>query len=304
MIALIIGYGSIGRRHYQIAKKSKKFKRVYILTKQKISKPHVIKRLIEIDSINPDYIVVCNQTTKHYKTLKYLEKKLKNKKILIEKPLFEKFKRIKIKKNKIFVGYNLRFDPMIEYLRSKIKGKKIKLLSLSCDSYLPKWRNNIHYSNSSSAQKIHGGGIENDLSHEFDLIYFLTGDYKILSGTLKKLSNLKINTSDYLLMQAKNNLCKQIHLHMNIFNFFTSRKILVITDNNSIEVDLINRKVIYSNKNHTKKINFLKLTRNFTYEMQMNSILKNFDYKLCNLKKGLFNLKKIANFRKKCQLFV
>ena len=304
MIALIIGYGSIGRRHYQIAKKSKKFKRVYIYTKQKISEPHIIKKLIEIDIINPDYIVVCNETTKHYFILKYLEKKLTNKKILIEKPLFEKFKKIQIKKNRVFVGYNLRFDPMIDYLRSMLKRKKVILLSLNCDSYLPKWRKNIHYSSSSSAKKISGGGIDNDLSHEFDLIYFLTGDYKILSGTLKKLSNLKINTPDYLLMQAKNSLCKQIHLHMNIFNFLTSRKILVITGKSSIEIDLINRKIIYSNKKHTKKINFLRLNRNFTYEAQMNAILKNADHKLCNLEKGLFNLKKMAIFRKKCQLFV
>ena len=304
MIALIIGYGSIGRRHYKVIKKSKKFSKIYILTKQTVNGLNIIRSLSSVKKINPDFILIANETSKHYKYLKYLESNLKNKKILVEKPLFEKFRNLKIIHNKVFIGYNLRFDPIIEFLKNKIRNQKIILLDLICHSYLPLWRNNIHYSKSSSAKKSSAGGILNDLSHEFDLISYLTSDYTIKYGSMKKMSKLRIQTSDFLVMNAYNKLCKFISLQMSTFSHNHKRQISIITNDETIEADLTKRTLKISNKQKKSTIKFSKINRDYTYIHQLKSILNKKHRRLCSYFFGLKNMKKIDHFRKICQLSV
>ena len=60
----------------------------------------------------------------HFSQLKILEKKIKNSYILVEKPLFEKKKFLNITQNKVFVGYNLRFHPVLIFLKKFLRKKK------------------------------------------------------------------------------------------------------------------------------------------------------------------------------------
>ena len=93
-----------------------------------------------------------------FQHIKLIEKIFINKKVLVEKPLFHKSINFNLKKNKYYVGYNLRFHPVIKFLKNKIKKKEIFSVSIFCNSFLPKWRKNIDYSNSYSSQK-KGGGV-------------------------------------------------------------------------------------------------------------------------------------------------
>ena len=120
----------------------------------------------------------------HFKYLRYLDKTIKNKKILVEKPLFHKNYNLKIKNNKVFVGYNLRFHPVITFIKKYIKNKNIFLSNITCRSYLPNWRKNTSYTKSNSAKKSYGGGVLLELSHEIDYINW------IFDG-IKKLTMLK-----------------------------------------------------------------------------------------------------------------
>ena len=70
-IAVIIGYGSIGKLHEKVIEKINFFNKIYILTKQKISKDKKIKSINEIINLNPDYIIISSTTDLHYKHLKY-----------------------------------------------------------------------------------------------------------------------------------------------------------------------------------------------------------------------------------------
>ena len=67
--------------------------------------------------------------TKHLNDLKLIEKNFKKINVLIEKPLFDKYEEINISslKNRYFVGYNLRFHPVIDHIKNLHQKKKFFL---------------------------------------------------------------------------------------------------------------------------------------------------------------------------------
>ena len=121
---LIIGFGSIGKKHATILKKFKMVSDVYILSRRNPKIFKSINKLSQIKRINPDYIIICSRTSDHFKHLKYIETNLSKKIILVEKPLFNKFHQLTILKNKVFVGYNLRQHPVVKFIKNFIKKKK------------------------------------------------------------------------------------------------------------------------------------------------------------------------------------
>ena len=107
MIVLIIGFGSIGRRHSRILKRRKEIKKIFVLTKQQIPSGLIkCDNINDIKLINPDYIIIASETTKHFYHLKLINSIFKKKKILVEKRCYENFSELKFIKNKIFVVYN------------------------------------------------------------------------------------------------------------------------------------------------------------------------------------------------------
>ena len=290
--ALIIGYGSIGRRHAAILKKLIGKKNIFIFTKRVCKDFNIVKNLKEIKSINPDYIIICTETAHHLKHLLFCEKNLKNKLILVEKPLFSKFKNIKILNNKIFVAYNLRYLPIIQNLKNIIKKKNIYSVNIFCSSHLPYWRKNINYKRSYSANRKLGGGVLLDMSHEIDYIQWIFGNInKIIYKKIFKISNLKINVEDSAIIISK---IKKINLIINL-NFFskTNKREIIIDGNNiNLRADLIKNKLeIYQKKNNKPAIINYKVTKNYNYENMHKDLLKKGHSKVC----CTFNEGKIIN---------
>ncbi|ELE5000913.1 gfo/Idh/MocA family oxidoreductase, partial [Campylobacter lari] len=109
MKALIIGFGSIGKKHF-VAMNNLNYQISIISKHHKDQNIIIYKNLNEVNLIAYDVFVICNITTSHYQTLKYIDKKVKNKIIIVEKPLFEKYKNYTSLNNKIFIAYLLRFN--------------------------------------------------------------------------------------------------------------------------------------------------------------------------------------------------
>mgnify|MGYP006224439107 CR=1 FL=1 len=297
---LISGYGSIGRRHANVLSTIIKKKHITILTNQKISNFRTIKTLKEISKIDPNYIVLCIPTSDHENKVKFIEKNFKNKIILVEKPLFDKPNTIKVKKNKYYVGYNLRFNPIINFLKEKVKYKKIWNVNVFCGSYLPKWRNNINYTKSSSAKKSLGGGVLLDLSHELDYIQWLFGDLEIEHSKSKKISNLNIQTDDFFNFVGRTKIVKSIQITLNYFTREPTRQIFIDGKNISIQADLIKKSVICYNGNKKSIYNFKNKKRNYEYKNQHLAILKkkNMD-RLCTYEQGRQLVQLIAKMKGK-----
>ena len=298
---LIIGFGSIGKRHAAILKNFKIVSEVYILSRRNPKIFKTINKLSQIKEIDPDYIIICSRTSDHFKHLKYIENNFSKKIVLIEKPLFNKFHKFSILKNKVFVGYNLRQHPVLRFIKNFIINKKIFSVNIICNSYLPNWRKNINYRNSYSSHRRLGGGLLLDLSHEIDYIEWIFKKIKRLDFVkIKKLSNLKINVEDHVLVAGKTRLSNFV-LDLNYYSLYQRRQIVVDGHNFSIKGDLISNFVEIYFKNKNKKIISFKNDKNYTYVKQHDLIL-NQNYgtlsTFANANKLMLLLDKFRKFKK------
>jgi len=251
---LIIGYGSIGRKHAQLLKRFKNIGDIFIFSNQKDIGFKKIRKLSEVKKIQPDYIIISSRTSEHYKNLLYIERNLKNKIILVEKPLFNKFKKLNITNNKVFIGYNLRFHPVLKYIKKYIQNKKIIFVNIKCSSRLPSWRKNIDYINSNSAKKSFGGGALLELSHEIDYLQWIFKEIKkIYLSKIDKVSNLKIDTEDQVNIIGKT-LKTNFNMDLNFFSYFNERGLIINGHDFSLKGNLIEN-TIEIIKNKTKKNN-------------------------------------------------
>ena len=269
--ALVVSYGSIGQKHAKILKTKFGIKDLTVCTKKSISKFKTIKKLRGLKK-KPSYIVIASPTSKHFKQLKFIEKKFKKIKILVEKPLFDKYRKLNVRKNKIFVGYNLRFHPIIKYIKKHIKGKKILDIKITCNSYLPDWRPDEFYKKSSSASKSLGGGVILDLSHELDLVRWLFGEITIKFIEKGKFSNLLINTEDLLKLYGKIEKTN-LSIDLNYFSRIKKRTIVIDGKNFSIFADLINNKIELKSKESSFTKKFYNFKFDDTYIQQHKAIL-------------------------------
>jgi len=269
---LIIGFGSIGKRHASILKNFKMVSDIYILSRSNPKIFKTINKLSQIKEIDPDYIIICSRTSDHFKHLKYIEKNFSKKIILIEKPLFNKFHKFSILKNKVFIGYNLRQHPVIKFIKNFIKNKNIFSVNIICNSYLPNWRKK-NYKTSYSSHKRLGGGVLLDLSHEIDYLEWIFKRIKRLDLVkIKKLSNLKINVEDHVLVAGKTRLSNFV-LDLNYYSLYPRRQVLVDGHNFSIKGDLMSNFVEIYIKNKNKKVISYKIDKNYTYVKQHELIL-------------------------------
>ena len=289
---LIVGYGSIGKKHHSIIKKKFNKHKVLIISKHRKTK-------LKINSINKtgfDKIIICTSSNNHIKNILSvlsLERKVD---ILLEKPLSNNLiskhliskikKKLKFYKSNFQVGYCLRYHPMVHFLKKFVKKNMKQILesSIITNSYLPNWRKG-DYSKHVSSRKELGGGVLNELSHELDLMYFLFGKPKSLVGLFNNSKLLKGNVEDNanILFAYKNNF--NLYLHID-FNSYIERQIIEIkTKNCVLTADLINKKIRFNYKNYCNEKLF-KLNNDTIYENQLKNFL---DEKRINSVKNLMD---------------
>ncbi len=297
MKALVIGFGSIGKRHADILCSMEAVSKVAVLSSQ-INLPYeTITSLEEIPGMNPDYIVIASNTILHHDQLAFLEKNLAGRKILVEKPLFASFHDLEIRNNHVFVGYNLRFHPIIRLIKEKVADKPLWNIQVFCGSYLPEWRPGRDYRETSSAKKDSAGGVLLDLSHELDYVQWFAGPFRPEHAVNKKVSDLEIKTDDLLLLCGKSGRSAHAHISLNYFTRQPARQILIDGEGISIQANLIaNTASVYENDN-LSEFAWPELQRNDTYLAQHKAILDS-DYScVCTYKEGLETMRLIDTIR-------
>lgn len=199
MKILIIGFGSIGQKHY----KNLIGHDVWVFDTDQ-EKTKGFKAVDDLSSLSQfDAVFICNPTNLHIETALLCAKAGCN--LFIEKPLSDNLEgideliRICKEKNLVtMVGCNLRFDSYIKKMKEMTKDLgKVYAIYLEYGRYLPEQRETDYRKVYASSQKM-GGGIILDDIHSFDLAFWFNNfhklkDIKIVSG---KISDLEIDVED------------------------------------------------------------------------------------------------------------
>lgn len=299
MKIVIIGTGSVNTIHQRVLRKINKNFKILSISTRKIEK-YKNKDFNELIKFNPDYILICSPSTFHYKHLQLIEKYFRKKIVLIEKPLFSDFKKLnKSLNNKYFVGYNLRFHPVIKFLKNYLKGKKIYFVRVNCSSYLPSWRKGKNYLDTVTSNKNLGGGVLLELSHEIDYLLWIFKKINIVNVINKKISDLKINTDDFLSLNAITSNRALINLTINFFSKIQNREIFIDGKNFNLCANVLKNSINLIEGKKKKIIKFNKFTMEDTYKFEnLNILNKNFK-DICSIKEGINLLKFISIVRRK-----
>ncbi len=298
MKVLIIGFGSIGKRHNEVLLKFPQIQTIDLVTKQNIEDKICYKSLEVVDNINQyDYFIIASETNKHFEQLQFLEKNVKNKLIFCEKPLFESKRNLKIKNNKIFVGYVLRFHPLLEKLKEFIKNENVILVNAKCGQYLTSWRPSTDYKNCYSAKKDEGGGVLLDLSHEIDYVQWLCGQISEIKSYQVKISDLEINSDDLTMLIGKTYKDILVNISIDYISKNTHRRLFVETFEHTYELDFISAKLTKKNKTRLEEIfSFSNLERNSMFE-KMHLDIFNKQQNICTFEEALEVMETISTIQ-------
>ncbi len=276
---LIIGFGSIGKKHHDLIKLNYSKIDLRVLRTKLKKKEKNIKFFFKLNDaikFDPDLVLICSSADKHFFYLKKFASK--KRKILIEKPIFDKVKDYSLKslkKDKILTGYFLRFHPMIFYLNQLVKKNhnQIFYTRIQAGYNLKYWRKKRNYRLTVSAKRKTAGGVLFELSHEIDLAYFLFGNPSKVFCNTAKYSNLDIDVEDFAefqLIYPK----KNISVNLNFIEETYNRNIRILFTGGYIECDfLLGTVKYYKNKKlYTKKFRsdfesvYLKQLKYFIYQ--------------------------------------
>lgn len=256
MKILIVGFGSIAKKHYQALLQIEPSIQVIALRSHAHADP--IKNILsiynneEIQQNAPyDFVLISNPTYKHEETIEQVLGL--NCPLFIEKPLFHTLESGKIlnkfSTHKIitYVACNLRFLDSLIYLREVLLPRVIvNEVNVYCGSFLPEWRAGVDYKSSYSANASQGGGVHLDLIHEVDYVYWLFGKPMQVYSYRRSNSTLDIDAIDYanyILEYDK----FAINIILNYFRKDKKRTIELVCSDETYTVDLFSN-AVYSTK--------------------------------------------------------
>ena len=288
MKILIIGFGSIGKRHFEILSAFDNVNSVDVVTKQSLEDIPSYLNLENIEDLNSyDYFIIASETVKHFDQLEYICSQVEYKKILVEKPLYNKAHKKIETTNQISTAYNLRFHPVLEELARLLKDEDIYYVNVICGQYLPTWRPEKDYRDSYSADISQGGGVLRDLSHELDYITWLFGDIEKMDAINTKVSDLEINSDDIFTAIAITNCKIIINVSMDYISKIPMRRLIIHTKMNTIEADIINNSITISDKDSNRRsIECEVVDRNYTYTKMHEKILNDSYENICSFEEG------------------
>ena len=206
---LIVGLGSIGKRHLRLARELLPSADIRVLRHQVCDSipEHAngcFSNLEQAVNFAPQIAVIASPASHHVAVAQALAEAGVH--LLVEKPLSATVdgvsKLLEIcceQKTVLLTGYNLRFLLSIQRFRDLLGESLIgNVLSVRCEigQYLPSWRPDSDYRLGVSARQELGGGALLELSHELDYMRWIFGEVDWVKATLSRQSSLEIDVED------------------------------------------------------------------------------------------------------------
>lgn len=256
-ILLIIGAGSIGRRHTQNARA---LGLRTIVCDIDIARAKKLAEETGSEKFYADYkkayeentdivaAVVATPSQFHIENAKFLAEKGIH--IFIEKPLATAFEGIEdlmrvidLKKVVVMMGQSYRFHEGYLHLKKLLEDGvigKIYHANLFGGQYLPDWHPAMDYRTEYAAQKKMGGGaLYTSMSHTFDSIAWLFGEIDELSGWKARLSDLEIDVDDSVFCFTKTNQNIVVMCQTDFLQRISKHRMIVVGEKGTIDADFI-----------------------------------------------------------------
>lgn len=258
MKILIIGLGSIGRKHLKAINSILPKAEIFALRSSINAEfyPGVtnIFKIEEIESVVIDFAIIANPTSEHKKTI---EKILSfGFPLFIEKPISSSLdiedliNSVDSKRISTYVACNLRFLDCIKFIKDSLlhfTNKKLNEVNVYCGSYLPDWRPNVDFRQTYSANTELGGGVHIDLIHELDYLYWLFGSPGSVVRKFKNHSSLAITAFDYAnYILDYDSFCASIVL--NYYRRDSKRTLELVFEDETWNIDLLKNQIICNNQ--------------------------------------------------------
>jgi predicted dehydrogenase len=269
---LIFGFGRMGLTHYAILNQLVQDTEFYFVDPDKKIN-YFVKRNLNAKIVNKaselkhlfNYALICTPPTFHKSTLDYcINSKIQN--IFVEKPfggISDDFSTIENHSLKITVGYVLRFNPIVQWVKNFIDIHDIEKVegyyfSNTIEKKPKGWRNGLY------------SGVTNEVgSHLIDLSVFL---FRLSNPTLinKKIQSVISDVDDIVTANFyENNI--QFHFNFNwvnkefrkpVFKF-----IITLKDGSVIKFDQ-QKLEHFKNQNLVNKITTVDLARNVPFYLR------------------------------------
>lgn len=206
---LIVGLGSMGKRHLRLARELLPDADIRVLRHQVCASiPEYangcFSSLDQAIDFAPQIAVIASPASFHMSMAQSLARAGQH--LLVEKPLSislegvpELLETCREMETVLLTGYNLRFLPSLQRFRDLLNEDAIgRVLSIRCEigQYLPSWRPDTDYRQAVSARQELGGGALLELSHELDYLCWIFGEVEWVKAVLSRQSDLEIDVED------------------------------------------------------------------------------------------------------------
>ena len=238
--ALVIGHGSIGRRHAQVLQ-TLGFT-VSVVSRRGEAAGYETFGSAEqaLAARSFDYVVVATETATHLPALVALARAGYTGAVMVEKPLLETSQQMpEAAFASAGVGYNLRFHPVVMALREALQGCAVEMASFHVGQWLGDWRPDRDVAQSYSATRAGGGGVLRDLSHELDLANWLFGPWRRVAALGGKLGSVTVDADDGWGILLACPRCPVVTIQLNCLDRVARRTITVHAEGKTWHADLI-----------------------------------------------------------------
>ncbi len=279
--AIVVGYGSIGRRHVRVLHELG-CETAVVSRRQVDFSPRFATISEALSAKAVDYIVIANETSAHGSAVSELLANGYAGKLLTEKPLGDlPAAALSAPFALAAVGYNLRFHPVMIALADAISGQRLLAMQAYCGQWLPDWRPGTDYRVSYSADRARGGGVLRDLSHELDYLLWLGGSWRRVAGAGGRIGPLDIRSDDYWSLLLELDGCSSVSVQINYLDRPGRRQVIVNTEDHTYSADLIRGTLECDGRTQT-----FDIEADHTYRAQHRAILGGDTARLCSFAQG------------------
>jgi predicted dehydrogenase len=207
---LIVGLGSIGKRHARIVRELVPGVEIVALRRQNgqdfnaSDVDYCVTSLDEALQFRPQAAVIANPSSFHLASALPLADAGVH--LLVEKPIsnstqgvIELIERCHAQRLTLMTAYNMRFLRSLQRFHDLLEERCVgRVFSVRAEvgQYLPSWRPDSDYRQHVSAKAVLGGGVLLELSHEVDYLRWLFGEVTWVNAIQLKQSALDIDVED------------------------------------------------------------------------------------------------------------